>query len=653
MEFPKAPLGLLAMKGNGTIHPSIFLLVIALCRPPFAFSQDGTTTPLVRGENRIATPARVEGLSLHPLFQSEMILQRDQPLKIWGWGEPGENIRVHLDQESLTAIVTEKGTWEAVFEAREASFEPLSLEVSDSKKTIRLDGILVGDVWVLGGQSNMEHPISRVEDGDLEIASANFSHLRFLTVPYQEGPDLKTSFARLDEWSDWFGTHYRKGFWETCTPQTVRELSAIGYTFARRLQMAAQIPIGLIDVSRGGTTVETWTPEHVLRSIQSDAVQDWLQDWDSRVTQYDAAGDLRSRQKAFQDRVKRLEAEGKPIPGPEEYPNDLRPGPAMDMNRPGNCYASMLHPIAGFSVKGVIWHQGYNNALQPEGHVLYRQVFPEMITAWRAAFNQPTLPFGIISLCTEGPPQTRDNYLEMMVNEGPYIREVQYRAFLDKYEAGDKNIGFASSYDMRRSWYHPEEKVPVGERIARWALATQYGKNLPWKPPAIIDVSRDGNRLILTMDQRVNDFRDWPIQGFAISGNDRRFAPAAAEFFVKGTDDRNRPIQDRTRIVLTSPEIPEPVHFRYAWGRNPWVNLLPLHSEGRIPLATQRSDTWRIHEVPVAFGASADRQSINQARQANRMFDLQRRIREAEDLIEESASKNKSDIESWEKKWNP
>ena len=151
----------------------------------------------------------------------------------------------------------------------------------------------------------------------------------------------------------------------------------------------------------------------------------------------------------------------------------------MDMNRPGNLYASMLSPIAGIPVKGAIWHQGYNESAQPNGHKLYARVFPEMIKAWRAAFNDPTMPFGIITQETQGEPQTLDNFLPHMVDEGNYVREVHYQTFLNLRKAGDKNIGYASCFDQHRAWYHPQIKIPVGERIASWALATQYGKNDP------------------------------------------------------------------------------------------------------------------------------------------------------------------------------
>ncbi len=144
------------------------------------------------------------------------------------------------------------------------------MTVKGKDKTLVLDNILVGDVWVLGGQSNMEFELAKVENGNLEIISANFPEIRILTVPYGQGPELKPGFARLHQWSDWSGRHFRKGDWDVCTPETARELSAIGYVFARRIHKASNVPIGVIDASRGGTTVETWTPLPVLRAMDSE-----------------------------------------------------------------------------------------------------------------------------------------------------------------------------------------------------------------------------------------------------------------------------------------------------------------------------------------------------------------------------------------------
>lgn len=572
---------------------------------------------LKKGEDLVEAPAIASGFCVHNLFQSNMVIQRDKPIKIWGWAKPGEKVTVTLGTNQVSDVTDEKRKWMVTLPERPASSKPLQIVIQGADKKIELKNVLVGDVWLLGGQSNMAHPICRVEDGDLEIASANYPNIRILQVPLQDGPKAKRSFPRLYQWSGFFKMHYRRGYWDVCTPENVRELSGIGYVFARRIHTASQIPIGVINVSRGGTCLETWTPMEVLNATQSSEVETKLSEWDKKISQYD--------------------------------PKTARADPALDMNRPGNCYASMLTPIAGLSVKGAIWHQGYNNAVESgyvEGHVMYYQLFGKMIESWRRAFEDPQMPFGIISLCTDGPFQTLDNYLEMMVNEGQFIRDVQYKTYLDYRSAGDNQVGFVSSYDMRRDWYHPQLKRPVGERIARWALATQYGKSIPWQPPMITEMRVLEDKLELSFNAPVDAGRGKPIEGFAIAGEDRMFQPATAENLELRKDKNNRPVYDYNKVILSSPHVAKPIHYRYAWGRNPMGNLKFRYKFDSSILPTQRSDDWRIHEVPYSFGDKADRRTLNQIRRVNRSLDMQRRIKDAQKLIEGNKESNDQEIDS-------
>ena len=611
-------------------------------------------------EDVVDAPAIGEALCVHNLFQTNMVIQRDKPIVIWGWASPGEKVTVSFVGKQLTATATKDRSWKVSLPAMSANSTPSELIVKGEKKTITLDNILIGDVWILGGQSNMEFPLDKVDNGQLEIVSANFPKIRILTVPAQNGPEMKQGFARLHEWSDWSSRHFRKGDWDVCSPEIAKELSAIGYVFARRIHMASQIPIGVIDASRGGTTVETWTPVSVLKQINTNEVNAKLAEWDEQVAMWDAKQDLEKRIKNHENYVKSMKERGEEIPPNRTMPTDLRPGPAMDHNRPGNCYASMIAPIAGLSVKGAIFHQGFNNALGSgsEGAAMYYQIFGKMITAWRAAFNDPEMPFGIISLCTADTPQTRDNYLEMMVNDGIYIREAQYKTFLAFLEAGDKNIGFASSFDQRRSWYHPQIKIPVGERIARWALATQYGmeREIKWKPPMVTEMEVEDGKIILKMDTTVTAVNDGPILGFAIAGEDRRFQPADAEWFEKGRDQRNRPQIDRSVVVLSSPHVFNPIHFRYAWGRNPMANL-QASDHNDLPFATQRSDDWKMEEVPEKYYANPDadarsrrRELKTQAQKELRLSDTERRLKEARTFIDENKEKAEKERKSLEER---
>jgi len=568
-----------------------------------------------------------------------MVLQRDKPIAIWGWAAPGEDVAVAFGGDRKTTRAAADRSWRITLAAQPANRSPQQLVVQGKDGKLVLDDVLVGDVWVLGGQSNMEFELEKVENGALEIVSADYPAIRVLTVPYGIGPQPVRGFARLHEWSDWFGRHFRKGDWDPCTPEIARELSAIGFAFARRVHMAAQVPIGVVDVSRGGTMAESWTPLAKLRALPDATLQAKLAEWDQKVAQWDAAKDLAQRVRQNREWIEKQVAAGKPVPDDRKQdPSDLRPGPIGDVNHPGHSFAGMIGPLAGLSVKGVLWHQGYNNALDGmPGVVIYRAVLPELVRSWREAFGDPALPFGILSQCTEGTPQTRDDYCEKMLDTGIYIREAHYRTCLDLWRAGDTNIGYASTYDLRRSWYHPQVKIPAGERIARWALATQYGfgRELQWKPPMLLGTTAQDGALVLQLDAEVSDPEGGAITGFAIAGDDRRFQPADVAYREVGKDDRGQPRFDRRQLVLTSPLVPAPQHFRYGWGRSPLANLQAVDNKD-LPFATQRSDDWAIGEVPRdVLGAGVDgsgslsRQQWNRVREALKQDDVRRRVAEA------------------------
>lgn len=477
-------------------------------------------------EDVVDVAAISDGFCVSNVFQSGMVLQRDKPCQIWGWADPGQKVSVTFADQEAMAIAGRDRRWEVLLPALSMSGESRTLVARADSETVELNDVLVGDVWILGGQSNMEFELAKVENGNLEIISANYPKIRILTLPYAQGPDKQKGFPRLHQWSDWSRRHFRKGDWNVCTPEIAKELSAIGYVFARRVHQASSVPIGVIDASRGGTTVETWTPLPVLQEITAASVQGKIEEFEQSVSNWDPEADLVARVKQHEAKLERLTNEGKEISDAERQPPaDLRPGPIGNHNYPGHCYAGMIAPLEGLSVKGVIFHQGYNNAFDGTlGAELYREVFPKMIQSWRLAFRDTEMPFGILSLCTDGNPQTLDDYCEKMFNAGIDIRAAQYSTFLDFYQNGDENIGFVSTYDLRRRWYHPQLKLPAGERIARWALATEYGfeKQIEWLPPMLIKMEQIENGLELTFNRDVGDPEDGKIRGFAIAGVEDR-----------------------------------------------------------------------------------------------------------------------------------
>lgn len=623
---------------------TLFCLLLLVIVDQGAASAQNTPQKMPR-EDVVDVPAIGEDLCVSNVFQSNMVLQRDKPISIWGWADAGEKIVVSIGDNEQTTTAADDRTWKVTLPEMSVNSKPQSMTIKGDEKTLTLNNILIGDVWVLGGQSNMEFPLDRIENGQLEIVSANFPNIRVLTVPAMNGPDKKPGFARLHEWSDWFGRHYRKGDWDECSPEIARELSAIGYVFARRIHMASQVPIGVIDASRGGTTVETWTPNEELRNIDSPQLKNLLQEWDQKVADWDAQADLDRRKTSYHQKVERFRKEGREMSPNETEPTDLRPGPAMDQNRPGNCYASMIAPLEGLQIKGAIFHQGYNNCFNgTQGTIMYRHVFPQMIASWRAAFNDPDMPFGILSLCTEGPVQTLDNYCEMMANPGPFIREAQYQTFLDLYKAGDKHIGFVSTYDLRRRWYHPQLKIPAGERIARWALATEYGfdRSIRWKPPIVIGMDVKDDHIELQLDEPAGAVDNGgPILGFAVAGEDRKFHPATAKHLVTGKNDRGQSQTNKKVLQLSSPMVPSPQHYRYAWGRSPLGNLQAERNTD-IPFATQRSDDWPLENVPLGvhdeeLTQKLDRQQKRKLTEALRQQDTKRKLFESSLLTTDEA----------------
>ncbi len=596
-------------------------------------------------EDVVEIPSIEKGLCVSNVFQSNMVIQRNKPVAIWGWAAPAEKITVSFAGQTAETTTRADRSWKVTLKPVPANSKPQVMTINGREKSLKLENILVGDVWILGGQSNMEFEIAKVDDGALEIVSANFPQIRLLTMPVGKGFDSVKSFERLYEWSSWFSKHFRKGDWDVCTPETVKEFTAIGYVCGRRVHMATQIPIGLIDTSIGGTTVETWTPEAVLRKIKGRETQEKLQEWKDKIADYDAHADLQKRIANYERRKQSLAQQRNPLPASSKPPSDLRPGPVADKNRPGYCYSSVIRPLEGLSVKGAVFHQGFNNCFDGSaGARMYYQIFGKMITAWRSAFKDAQMPFCIISLCTAGEPQTRENFIESMYNVGPFIREAQYKTFRDFYDADDKGIGFVSSFDLRKSWYHPQIKIPAGERAAKWALVSQYdileGRDADqyWLAPSIEDVKIGDGKIRLRMSTPVQkkDDSEAKMLGFAIAGKDRHFYPADVQWYTDGSvDNRNRPKFQRNILVLSSPFVLEPIHYRHAWARNPISNIV----NGRgVPLATQRSDHWILEETPEKIGSPENatrRQISNQIRKMLRLADIERRIREAEATIAE------------------
>lgn len=362
-----------------TRHLHCLLLVLSTAL--LTFSMHAQETPkLVKGEDFIVKPAISKKLCVSNVFQNGMVLQRDKPVHIWGWASQGEKITVNFAGNTADTTAGDDRAWRVELPALTANDKPQKLTVKGKSDTLTLDNILIGDVWVLGGQSNMEFELAKVENGNLEIISANYPEIRILTIPYGEAPvEHDKSFPEIYQYSSWFGRHFKKGSWDVCTPEIAKDLSAIGYVFARRIHKASGVPIGVIDASRGGTTVETWTPLAHLRKMDSEPTKALMTKWDEDVKNWDPKADLENRIIKNREWVKRQTDAGKPVPEDRKNdPTDLRPGPIANHNHPGSCYGAMIAPLQGLSIKGAIFHQGFNNAFGgQQGIDMYTDVFPD------------------------------------------------------------------------------------------------------------------------------------------------------------------------------------------------------------------------------------------------------------------------------------
>jgi sialate O-acetylesterase len=571
------------------------------------------------------------GLSLQPqaqvrpfhIFDNNMVLQRDKPVKVWGLAAPQEHVKIEFGGQVKSATANKMGEWFAYLDPMPASAQPKDMKVSGKASVVRFTNVLVGDVWILGGQSNMEFDLARIYHGDVEILSANFPNIRLMTIPSSANLEPKKDFERLNEYDSWYDRYDKKGYWFTCSPETVPTFSGMGYVFGRRLFMASQVPIGLIDASLGGTTVEAWiSPETLAKMPENNSL---LKQWNDKVAAYNPVEDLNTKIRNWEkNSAARIKEGNEPPPKPV-----VSPSPAFDRNFPGSSYTGMISVIAGLTVKGAIFHQGYNNAMEDSRPKQYALNLKALISDWRRTFDNKEMPFGIIEFSAGGEPQTLANYEVSMIDASPYIREGQLNAFKDL-----PNIGFVCSYDQQVNWYHPQKKVEAAERIARWALSTQYGFDLRWEPAVCTGIERLTDRIILTFSKEVKTSDDRPIEGFSIAGRDQHFFPAKSSY-VKIQNEKGKPIDDKKRIEVSHNLVSDPIQVRYAWARNPLGNLVNV-DKPIIPVPLFRSDTWDYPEAPyLPDEYAAHRANLKMLRKQAEEMARARAINEAEMALKE------------------
>ena len=461
---------------------------------------------------------------LPSVFGSNMVLQQKQANRVWGWGDAGDRISVAIAGQKKSATVGDDGKWEVTLDPMPAG-GPHRLEISGHDK-ISFDNVMVGEVWICSGQSNMAWSVDRANDPDLEALTANFPNIRLISVPQVGTQEPKADF---------------NGKWQVCTPQTVEQFSAVGYFFGRRLHQTLDVPIGLIDNAWGGSACEAWINRDKLEA--NARFEKLMEHWEGVE--------------------KKLADEGA----------DPRKARQLTGNqRPANIYNGVLKPTIGYGIRGAIWYQGESNASRA---YQYRDLFPFMIETWRDEWQQGDFPFYWVQLADfrqEEQLQAESSWAE--------LREAQSMAMKlpNTGEAVILNLGEATDI-------HPKNKQDVAKRLARWALAKDYGyTDLVHRSPVYTSMEKKEGAIVLTFDHVGGGLDTFDVVepiGFTIAGSNKEFVLAKAELVGKGGGIR--------QIRVSHPSVPDPVAVRYAWADNPVCNV--QNREG-LPLTPFRTDSW-------------------------------------------------------------
>ena len=478
-------------------------------------------------------------VSLPNIFGDHMVLQREQANPVWGKASPGEKVSVSIGGQSHTTSTAIDGSWRVTLEPLEVG-GPYELEIRGSN-TLTFSDILVGEVWVCSGQSNMGWAVRASADAELQIAAANYPEIRLLSVPQIASQEPRDNF---------------NGSWNICKPQTVADFSAVGYSFGRRLHNTLGVPIGLIDNAWGGSAVEAWISRDALED--ADQYDELLASWDEKAA---AMTD-----QIFADSVaayKKWLADGEPG-AKRRAPRDSR----KSNHRPANLFNGVLHPIIGYGIRGAIWYQGEANAARA---YQYRSLFPLMINTWRQHWRQGDFPFYWVQLADfkQEAPEPRDS-------AWAELREAQTMTL------SLANTGQAVIIDAGEGRdIHPRDKETVANRLARIALARDYGVEMAWQSPSYDSMRIDGDAISIQLKHvsasGLHTFDVYEVMGFEIAGEDQKFFWAEAK------------LEGKNKVTVSSPQVPKPVAVRYAWGDNPVVNL---QDRNGLPVTPFRTDDW-------------------------------------------------------------
>lgn len=491
------------------------------------------------------SPAAHANIRLPSIIGDNMVLQAGDVARIWGWADPNEEISVTLgwQKTSWKVLAGADGKWSFKTDAPDAG-GPFEMTLK-GKNTVTVKNILVGEVWVGSGQSNMQWPVNQSANAEQEIAAAAHPKIRLFYV------ERKVADKPQDDC---------KGSWVECSPQTVGDFSAALYFFGRDLHKELNVPVGLIHTSWGGTPAESWASPAML---ESDPV------FEPVVARYkEALANYPKAKKEYDEKMEqwKKDAEKAKADGTQAPRRPSEPMGPDNPWAPAGLYNAMVAPLIPYTIRGAIWYQGESNAGRA---YQYRDLFPAMIKSWWRAWPQGEFPFLYVQLANFM--QTKDEPGDSAWAE---LREAQ----LMTLEMAD--TGMAVIIDIGEADnIHPKNKQDVGKRLSLWALAKTYDEKVEYSGPLYKSMDVKGNKIVLRFNHigggLVAKGGD-ALKGFAIAGQDKRFVWADAT--IEGDT-----------VVVTSEKVAEPVAVRYAWADNPVCNLF---NKAGLPASPFRTDTW-------------------------------------------------------------
>ena len=519
----------------------------------------------------LLAPRALADVTLPAIFSDHMVLQAGVPVPVWGWAGPGEKVTVTIAGQTQNCTAGDDGKWRVRLGKLKCG-EAAAMTVKGNN-TLTINDVLVGEVWLCSGQSNMAMTVNRAKDFEKEKAAAALPKIRQFHESSGASPSPQEKC---------------RGQWELCSPDTVGGFSATAYFFGRKLHQELGAPVGLINSSVGGTPVEAWTSWDAQKDCAG--LKPLFDSWEKRQADWDpekAKAHYEKQLAAWKESAKKTQADGDKTRRPPRRPVE----PRLESHHPAALFNGKIAPLVPYAIRGAIWYQGESNAGQ--GH-LYRLQLPALVKDWRARWGQGDFPFAWVQL-----PNFHAAQQEPVEDTGwVLVRE----GMLKTLEL--PNTGMAITTDIGEAGnIHPTNKQEAGKRLATWALADVYKQKGASSGPIACDHKINGGEVTVTFkhtdgglvvkigDAWVTPREDWPstilpeggfgqIRGFAVAGADKKWHRAAAKI-VGDT------------VVVASSEVKQPVAVRYAWADNPDCNLF---NRAGIPASPFRTDDWPVAE---------------------------------------------------------